>query len=66
MSEPAAVSTAYIKMVNEDGSFFNEDNAKSKGGPYIIFKKKSSELTKTITRPLEKIVKFFILQLVVG
>ena len=26
MSEPAAVSTAYIKMVNKDGSFFNEDN----------------------------------------
>ena len=26
MSEPAAVSTAYIKMINKDGSFFNEDN----------------------------------------
>jgi len=26
MSEPAAVSTVYIKMVNEEGLYFNEDN----------------------------------------
>ena len=26
MSEPAAVSTVYIKMVNEEGLYFNEGN----------------------------------------
>jgi|TARA_R100000482_G_C5050073_1_gene112316 hypothetical protein len=26
MSEPAAVSTVYVEMVNEEGLYFNEDN----------------------------------------